>query len=74
MKRLNSLTIWLFFGLYVLFVVGTLIDSPPVRTVDFVALIIIPAVALWGIYWVNRYAGEGLFGLIKRFRNRDSGS
>lgn len=56
----------IFVLLYVLFVSVSLIYYPPVDSFALFALIVVPAVALWVIFWGHLKAGQGFLGLIKR--------
>lgn len=56
---------YLFCGLFVAFQLVTWLFYTPVTLFDAFAAVIVPAVALWVIYWGNLKAGEGLVGLLR---------
>ncbi len=63
MKRATKI---IFFIIYILFVGYTFAFTTPPTLVDAIATLVIPAVALWGIYWTHVLAGDGLLGLLKK--------
>ena len=58
----------IFYILYILFVGYTFAFHTPPTLADTVATLVIPAVALWGIYWTHVLAGDGLLGLLRKKR------
>lgn len=52
--------------IYVIFVVSTIIFWTPPSLVDLIATLIIPAISLAGIYYVNGVTFEKLFSMSKK--------
>lgn len=65
MKRAAKI---MFVIVYILFVGYTFAFCTPPTLVDAVATLVIPAVALWGIYWTHVLSGDGLLGLLRKKR------
>jgi hypothetical protein len=63
MKRATKI---IFFFIYILFVGYTFALTTPPTLVDAIATLVIPAVALWGIYWTHVLVGDGLLGLLRK--------
>lgn len=68
-RAMEKMAAYLFYALYALYVVFELVTwlyYTPSTAFDAFAAVIVPALALWIIYWTNLKAGEGIIGLFRR--------
>jgi len=72
MKRMVA---YLFFGLYVLFEAAVwLVYSPPASPFDAFTAIVVPAVALWVIYWGHLKTGQGFANAFRQAKSKSDAS